>query len=254
MHLQHWQWVVALVGAFSIGLSKTGIAGLGILAAAMFAIALPTRQSVGVVLPILICGDIVAVSAYWRDAVWSHLGRLLPWAALGVILGWLALGHINDSQVSHLIGGALLVLVVLQGRQRIVKRHTAPSEVIENTEPRSPLYAPIIGIAAGFATMIANAAGPIMILYLLTARLPKLQFIGTSAWCFLTLNLFKIPFSYQVGLINAASLPVDAVLAPFAVLGALAGKPILRRIRQEQFELIALALTLAAALRLLLHR
>lgn len=188
MHLQAWQWAVAALAAFGIGLSKTGIPGLGILAIALFAIAMPARESVGVVLPVLIVGDIIAVSLYRRHAVWSHLVRLFPAAAIGVVIGWWALGKLSDQEVARVIGALLILLVVLQ-----TIKLWADSRGKGDTEPKAhPLLAPIMGALGGFATMVANAAGPIMVLYLLAAGLPKMEFIGTSAWYFFVMNLFKV--------------------------------------------------------------
>jgi uncharacterized membrane protein YfcA len=99
--------------------------------------------------------------------------------------------------------------------------------------------------------MVANAAGPIMVLYLLAMRLPKIAFVGTAAWYFFCLNLFKVPFSASLGLINPASLGTSLWLGPFAMLGALVGRPIVQRLNQRVFELIALALTFVAALAML---
>jgi uncharacterized membrane protein YfcA len=243
MHLELWQWALGALGAFLVGLSKTGIPGLGILNVAIFALIFPARESVGLVLVILICGDIVAVSAYRRDASWPHLIRLFPWAAAGVVLGYFALGRVDDAQMRRLIGVILIGLVVFQ-----FIRSRRPAQPDGEARPARPWLAPLTGITAGFTTMVANAAGPVMVLYLLAMRLPKIVFVGTAAWYFLTINLFKVPFSASLGLINPASLGVDLWLAPFAVLGALIGRPIVERLNQRVFELLALALTLVAAL------
>ena len=249
MHLELWQWGLGALGAFLVGLSKTGIAGLGILNVAIFALMLPARQSVGIVLVILICGDIVAVTAYRRHANWHHLWRLFPWAGAGVLLGAVTLGRINDEAVRRLIGAILVVLVLLHlfRRNRPEKSKRDPTEETF----RQHRLAFLAGLFAGFTTMVANAAGPVMILYLLAMHLPKMAFIGTSAWFFLVLNLFKVPFSYSLGLINLSSLQIDLPLAPFAVLGALSGRMIIRHIDQSLFEKLALALTFAAGLRML---
>lgn len=243
MHLELWQWALGALGAFLVGLSKTGIPGLGILNVAIFALVFPARESVGLVLVILICGDIVAVTTYRRDASWPHLLRLFPWAATGVILGYFALGRIDDTQMRHLIGIILLCLVVFQ----YIRSRRAPAPG-SDVPPPAPWLAPIAGITAGFTTMVANAAGPVMVLYLLAMRLPKILFIGTAAWYFLLLNLFKVPFSASLGLINPSSLGVSLLLGPFAMLGALIGRPIAERLNQRLFELIALGLTFVAAL------
>ena len=243
MHLELWQWALGALGALLVGLSKTGIPGLGILNIAIFALVFPARESVGLVLVILICGDLVAVTTYRRDASWPHLIRLCPWAAAGVVLGYFALGRVNDSQMRHLIGVILLCLVVFQFIRS--RRPAAP-----NSEdlPVRPWLAPLAGITAGFTTMVANAAGPVMVLYLLAMRLPKILFVGTAAWYFLILNIFKLPFSASLGLINPSSLSVALWLGPFAILGALIGRPVITRLNQRMFELTALALTFGAAI------
>ncbi len=249
MHLDAWQWVLAILAAAISGLSKGGISGIGILAVPIFALILPARNSVGVVLLILICADIVAVTFYRRHAVWSHLWRLFPWAATGIVLGFFAMGQINDRQVARLIGGILVALVGLQ----FWRKRTAgePDRDIELAPPH-PWLVVTTGILAGFTTMVANAAGPIMILYFLAMRLPKMEFVGTAAWYFLVLNIFKVPFSYSLGLINPASLWIDVKLAPFAVAGVLTGRWLLRFINQDLFEILALIFTLLAGVRLLL--
>ncbi len=246
MHLELWQWALGALGAFLVGLSKSGIPGLGILNVALFALVFPARDSVGLVLVILIFGDVVAVWAYRRDASWPHLLRLFPWAAAGVVLGYLAVGRISDVQMRHLIGVILLALVAFQ-----FMRSRRPARPADEAQPSRPWLAPLTGITAGFTTMVANAAGPVMVLYLLAMRLPKIVFVGTGAWYFLVLNVFKVPFSASLGLINPASLGISFALGPFAVLGALLGRPIVNHLNQRAFELIALALTFVAALNML---
>ena len=100
IHLDAWQWATLVLATFLVGLSKTGISGIGTFAVAIFALVLPARESVGAVLPILICGDIVAVTAYRRHAIWAHLWGLFPWAVAGVILGYAALGRIDAEGVA----------------------------------------------------------------------------------------------------------------------------------------------------------
>ncbi len=246
MHLELWQWALGALGAFLVGLSKTGIPGIGILSVAIFALAFPARESVGMALVILICGDIVAVSSYLHDADWSHLIRLFPWAAIGVVIGYFALGQINDVQMRRVIGGLLVILVTFQFIRS--RRVAKPAEEVQ---PIRPWLAPLTGITAGVTTMLANASGPVMILYLLAMRLPKIAFVGTAAWYFLILNLFKTPFSFALGMINSASLLTALGLGPFAVIGALIGRPILVRMNQRLFEMVALALTLVASLLML---
>ena len=112
-------------------------------------------------------------------------------------------------------------------------------------------YAPMVGVLAGFTTLVANAAGPLMALYLLAMRLPKMEFVGTGAVFFLLLNLFKVPFMVNLGLITTDSFGVNLALAPAVWLGAWAGKQLLQRINQRLFENLALGLAAVAGLHLL---
>lgn len=243
-----WQWLLAGLGAFLIGLSKTGIAGIGILAVAIFASVLPARESVGAVLVTLIAGDVVAVTAYRREVSWAHLWRLFPWTAAGVVVGALALNRIDDTGVRRLIGGILLSLIAIHIFRRMQQNTTSVD--LAEAPPRVWIVG-LTGLMAGFTTMVANAAGPVMIMYLLALRLPKLFFIGTAAWFFLVINLFKVPFSFGLGLITTTSLGISLRLIPIAVLGALSGRRLVHAIDQRLFEQLALGLTLIAAIRLL---
>lgn len=243
--LDPWQWGLAALGAALVGLAKTGIAGLGVLAVAIFATILPARESVGILLVILIFTDFVAVGVYRRDASWQHLVRLFPWAAAGVVIGAMVFGLMNDRLVRTTIGGILVALVALQ----LVRRREGDLPVEEN--PNRWLVAGA-GLSAGFTTMIANAAGPLMVLYLLAMRLPKFTFVGTAAWFFLVLNLFKVPFSLWLGLITPGTFGFSLKLVPFALLGALSGRWVISRMNQRAFETVALILTLVAGVRLLM--
>jgi hypothetical protein len=245
VHLTTWQWIWLALAAFCSGLSKTGIAGLSILPVALFAIALPARASTGALLPLLVCGDIFGVTFYRKHASWPHLWRLFPWVTVGVVAGYFALGRVNNQQIQRMIGLTLLIMVVLQwwrGRQ---------GGDLASRLPHSVWFAGLMGVLAGFTTMVANAAGPVMALYLLAIGLPKLVFIGTGAWFFLCVNAFKVPFSVQLGLITPASLLMDAMLLLPMIPGALLGPRIVKHINQSVFEKMVLLLTLAGVVRLL---
>lgn len=247
IELEVWQWALALVGAACIGFAKTGVVGVGILAIAIFANVLPTKASVGVVLPLLICADAVAVLSYRRHAQWHYLWRLFPWTISGVVIGFLVMERIGNSEVGLITGVVLIVLIGIHAWR--VWRGRSEGEV--PAVPKHFAFAMAMGLTAGFTTMISNAAGPIMILYLLAMRLPKMEFMGTGAIYFLLMNSFKVPFGLSLGIITKESLWFDLKLIPMVIVGALFGRVLLRHINQKLFERLALGFTLIAALRLL---
>lgn len=242
MNFTGGEWCLALLGALLVGVSKTGITGLSLLFVAMFAAVMPAKQSTGVVLPLLILGDVVAFVLYRRHALLSHVWRLVPWAAGGVVIGFYALGRMNEHQTRVAIGAIVVSLTVLHLARRA---GGLPADLA-----LPPWFAWVIGILAGFTSLVANASGPLMVIYLLAMRLPKMEFMGTGAVFFLLMNLFKFPFMVDLGLVNHASLTLNLMLAPAVIVGTVLGRWLLGRIDQRLFENIALGLTLVAGARM----
>jgi uncharacterized membrane protein YfcA len=238
------QWAVVLLSLILVGFSKTGVSGAGTVAIALFALVLPTKSSTGMLLPLLMVGDVVAVASYRRHADWPRLLRLFPWVAAGVVLGALVVDRVDDAQMRRLIGGILLLIIIVH----LWNRRRGP----DTSLAQHRTVAALAGVFSGFTTMTANAAGPIMALYLLAAGLPMLGFLGTSAWFFLTINAFKVPFSVALGLITPATLAFAAATAPAVLVGAAAGRVVIKRMDKTWFERVTLALTVLAAVRLLL--
>jgi uncharacterized membrane protein YfcA len=237
------QWICAVAGALMVGISKTGISGLSVLAVALFAYVVPSsKQASGLVLPLLIFADVVAVLSYRAHAQWRHLWRVFPWTALGVVIGYLALGRISDRATRWLIGGIILALSALSFWRR--RRTTG-------RDAEAPLHGAVaigVGVLAGFVTLIANAAGPLMAIYLLAMRLPKMQYVGTAAMFFMLLNLFKVPFMAALGLVTPASFAFNLYLLPAVLAGTVIGRWLLWRIDQGLFENLVLVLSAVAGL------
>jgi uncharacterized membrane protein YfcA len=240
------QWICAVLGAFMVGISKAGITGLSILSVALFTHVFPSsKQASGLVLPLLIFGDWVAVLSYRTHTQWRFLWKLIPWTAAGVVLGYFALGHISDRTARSIIGLIIVSLCALSYWRslRIQTQETAGTW--------HWTLAAALGVIAGFMTLIANAAGPLMAIYLIAMRLPKMQFMGTAAVFFMVLNLFKVPFMVKLGLITAQSFEFNLMLAPAVLLGALVGRWLFMRINQELFEKLVLGLSAVAGILLI---
>lgn len=242
MTFDTWQWVLAVLAALIVGISKSGIGGLGMLSVVIFAQLMPAKQATGLVLPLLCFGDIVAAATYRQHAKWLHVWRLFPWTAAGVVIGYFALDRVDERQARMMIGGIILTLAVMHVIRRRFSGHEAE---------HGAWFPPTIGVLAGFTTLVANAAGPLMAVYMLAMRLPKMDFVGTGAVFFLLLNFFKVPFMVHLGLINAESFQLNLLLAPIVLMGAWFGRKLVLKIDQRAFENIALALSVVAGLKLL---
>jgi uncharacterized membrane protein YfcA len=235
-------WTVLVSAAILVGFAKTAIGGIGALATALFATVLPARQSSGALLPLLIAGDIVAVASYRRHADWPTLWRLFPSVAAGVVVGAGFVAEADDTLMRRTIGVLLVGLVALTLVQRKLR-----TPLVVTGRAASIVF----GLMAGFTTMVANAAGPVMAIYLLATGTSMLGFLGTGAWFFFIVNLFKVPFSLALGLIDFGSVRLDAQLLPALLVGALIGRLVVRRLNQSAFEALVLFFTAAASINLL---
>lgn len=239
-------WVVLGVAAVVVGFAKTAIGGLGTVAVAMYAAVLPARESTAALLLLLLVGDVVAVSRYRHDADWPLLRHLLPGVLPGLVLGTALLAVVDDQVLRRGIGVVILLLVALQlGLRR---------RPLDTGGPARGWSGPArvaSGLAAGFTTMVANAGGAVMTLYLVGQGVDKRRFLGTAAWFFLGVNLAKLPFSIGLGLLQPAMLVTTLVLTPLVLLGALVGIRVVQRIGQRSFDVAVLAASAISAVALL---
>ena len=165
-------------------------------------------------------------------------------ALTGVFVGWSLMQRISDTTFKPLVGTIILILTVLQ----LVRLYRP--DLYERV-PHQLWFAWFMGLLAGVTTMLANAAGPIMALFLIAVALPKFELVGTSAWFFLIINCLKVPFSVQLGLIHPSTLTFNAILIPAVASGLFTGRWCVTRISQRIFDALLLAFVAIAALRLI---
>jgi len=227
------------MAALLVGFTKTSVGGVGILAVLLMALAIPGKASPGVLLPMLIVADIFAVIYYRRHCNWGILLKLLPYAAVGIVIGYLAVDRISAEVFEKFIGATILFMLIFE--ILVPARRDAPA-----------VLTAFVGIFAGIATMMANAAGPIFGVYLLQMGLPKNEFVGTRSWYFLILNIFKIPFSANLGLITVETLKLDLMFVPVLFVGAYLGYKVLGMLNMAAFKWLIRAAVLLSATKLLL--
>ncbi|MEM6814925.1 MAG: sulfite exporter TauE/SafE family protein [Bacteroidota bacterium] len=227
-----------------IGLSKSGIKGIAMLAVALLALAYEAKASTGLLLPILIGADVFAVMYYHRHADWGHLIRLVPWMAAGVLIGvWVGADLPEDVFKQGMAGVILFSVGFMFWWDRSSKQ-----------VPKSRIFAPVMGLAAGFATMVGNLAGAFSNIYFLAMRLPKNQFIGTAAWLFFMINLFKLPFHIWVwGTITWDSGLISLKIFPSVIVGFIIGVRLVRLIKDDGYRRMILLLTALGAVAIFLR-
>jgi uncharacterized membrane protein YfcA len=232
-------WILILVAAFVIGLAKAGIKGIDMVNITIMAIVFGGKTSTGIVLPLLCVADILAVKYYHRHAEWKHFWKLLPWMVLGILIG-VFVGKDLEEFYFRKVMATIIVLTVIILLWLEVKK--------VSSLPHNKLFVATMGLAAGFTTMLGNLAGAFSNIYFLATGMLKNNFIGTAAWIFLVINLFKLPFQiiYWKN-ITTASLRIDVMLLPALLLGFFAGVKIVARIKDSSYRRVVFVLTIIGA-------
>lgn len=240
-----FQLLIAFAGACSLGLSKAGFPGLSIINVFIIAELFGAKNSVGIILPLLIACDFAVYPLFRKFASWRQAAHLFPPVIVGVIIGWQLLGTIDETAARRTLGAIVIIMLALQ----LLRNHRAG--FLENL-PNSRLFYWGSGLGMGVATTLANAAGPVYGIYGLVRKMPKEEFLGISARLFLFVNLFKVPFNAQLEIITAETLKLDLALLPGILIGVLIGKTLVVKIPQDAFNWLIIAFTLLAGLRLTL--
>ena len=244
-------YVVGVIAALIVGLSKTALPGAGLLATPLLAMVFTGRLIPGATLPILLLADVFAVWWYRRSTRWDLLKPFAPWVAVGFAAGaafFIAVGS-GGRALNITIGVIILVVVALQGLR--MARRVQP---VAPTMGADAFY----GTSGGFATFVSNNAGPILNSHLLRLGLDKHELVGTSAWFYFTVNVAKIPiylalgwWSTGGGFFTADSLRFDLLLVPAVVVGVVVGRRLFDRLPQELFLVVVLVFAAAGAIKLI---
>ena len=239
--LTQWIWVAA--AAFLTGFSKMGLSGVMTIIIPVMASLFGGKESTGIMLPILLTGDVFAVAYYKQHAQWYAIKRLLLWAVIGLAIGAVVGNFVSDRQFKTIIAVLVMICVGL-----LIWIETKGSGL---AVPEKAWFYALAGVASGFATMIGNAAGPIMSIYLVAMGYRKNNFIGTYAWFFLIINALKVPIQvllwHNITLSNAT---LAGMMIPAVALGAVLGAIIVKKINEKPFRYLVIGMTAIAAVRL----
>ncbi len=233
-------WILAFGAAVIIGLSKAGIKGIAVLNVTLMALAFGAKESTGLVVPLLILADILAVVYYNRFTQWNYVFKLLPWMVFGVLIGVLIGKDLPERFFK--IGMSIIIIITVFMMYWWDRKKT-------KTVPTHWTFASSIGTIAGITTMVGNLAGAFSNIYFLAMRLPKNHFIGTAAWLFLIVNVIKLPFHFFVWeTISVSSLSLNLKLLPGILLGFFIGVRFIKFIKEAFFRKMILVLTAVGAI------
>lgn len=237
-------WALAFTAALVIGLSKAGIKGIAIVNVTLMALAFDAKASTGIVVPLLVVGDIFAVIYYNRHANWWYIARFLPWIIVGILIGVFVGNDLNEFIFK--IAMAIIILISVAMMYWWDRRKS-------KNVPTHWAFAGLVGTMAGITTMIGNLGGAFSNIYFLAMRVPKNEFIGTAAWLFLIINLIKMPFHIFVWeTVTLETLLFDLKLIPGIIIGIFIGFRLVKLIREDFYRKMILVLTALGAVMILI--
>ena len=237
---------LACLGALCLGVSKTGFPGLAIVNVLLIAELFGAKNSVGIILPMLIVCDLLVYPLFRKYASWKMVWPLVPVTLAAVVGAWLLLDALNDQTARRVIGIIILFMLILQ----LVREFRR--EFLEHL-PDSLIFRWFSCLLIGVSTMLVNAAGPVYSIWALVHRMKKEDFLGVGARFFLLVNVFKVPFLGQLELINPESLHLNALLLPALISGILLGKQLIHLVPQRAFEILLYGFSALATIRLLFY-
>ncbi len=234
------QWIIALLAALFVGLNKSGLSGIDVIIVTLLIFLFGGRASTGILMPLLIAGDIMAVFYYHRHAQWKYMKILLPWMIGGVLVGVYFGKDLPEETFRQWMSAIIFGTTIL-----MFWWNTRKTQKVPNNKP----FAATMGFAAGFTTMVGNLAGAFSNIYFLAMKLPKQNFIGTASWLFLIINLVKLPFHIFVWeTIDMQTLAIDLRLLPAIIVGFLIGVGIIKKTPDIFFRKMILVLTAIGAI------
>lgn len=221
--------------AFLLGVSKSGIKGIASLIVTGLALVYGAKNSTGILMPLLLVGDVFAITYYKRHVQKEYIVKMLPWMVIGVLIGVVGGQYITESLFKYGMAIIILFSVGLMYYWENKKDKTIPSHWT---------FTSSMGLLAGFTTMIGNLAGAFSNIYFLAMRLPKNNFIGTAAWLFFIINAFKVPFHiWTWETMNSTSLQISLQLVPFVIIGLVAGVFLVKKIENDSYRKLILLFT-----------
>jgi uncharacterized protein len=253
-------WLLVGFSVFLIGVAKSGFgSGVGLIPVPLMVIAMariPGAGSdlvLGLMLPLLMAGDLIAIYQYRRLFSLNIVKRLFIGTAVGVVLGGVLLWWLRH-QKSERLAEALIQIEIGFESMLLVGLHFY--RIWRGTARRllpEPLRGLLTGSFAAVSSTLAHAAGPIISLYLLPLNIDRQLFVGTSAIYFFALNSAKLPAYWLAG--QFAKFPPMLVLKclPIVLAGAVFGVWLNRRISDRLFGTVVYAVTFVLGIYILIE-
>jgi uncharacterized membrane protein YfcA len=236
-------YVVGALAVFIVGLSKGGFAGAGVVSTPMLALVTGPVAAIGIMLPILIIQDTIAVAMYRRTFCRKILIAMIPGAAAGVCLAYLFAAHVPEWAVELALGLVSLVFSLNQLKGQLGAGAGPPPVKDHNI-----WFGFLSGLGSGVTSTIAHAGSPPFQIYVMPKRLDREMYVGTSVLFFAAMNWMKVPAYLALGQLSRSQLQVTLVFVPLAIFSSWLGVRLVRSIDVETFNTVISVILLGVSL------
>lgn len=238
-------WLLIFMAGAFIGANKTGVVGISLISIPILAAVFGGKASTGVLLPMLIAADVIAIVSFRKSIRWNELLGILPWTLAGIGIALFVGDLIADSVFKICIASVVFLVLIF-----MITREFRGQ--LSSLKPHWYLNA-AVGLLGGFSSMIGNAAGPVIAVYFLSRNLDKNEFIATRAWFFWIINLLKVPLHIFVWkTITFESLSFNLMMTPAIVIGAFTGFYLVKKIPEKPYRIFLICITAVSSLFLII--
>ena len=156
-------YFIASIGVILFGISKGGFAGpASILAIPVMSLGMSPITAAGILLPILIVMDFIAMYFYWNKWDINNIKIIIPPAIIGILIGGLTFEFISSNTIRIIVGIICILFVFLTIFQ---KNNT----FFKPTKNKGIFWSSI----SGYTSCIIHAGGQPLSFFLLPQKLNK---------------------------------------------------------------------------------
>ena len=238
-----WTFGAVACAIITVGFSKGGMAGVGVLGVPIMALVMSPVQAAGILLPILLASDAISLWTWWGSWDKRTLILMLPGAVGGIGIGWLTAAYVSDDAVRLIVGVIALVFVLRWITQSKERRAVAANQ--------NPKAAGFWGTVAGYTSFVAHAGGVPYQVYTMPLNMDPKLLTGTSVMFFAIVNALKLIPYFALGQFDGTNLATSAILTPLAIVATLGGAALIKMMRPSIFYPLTYGLILLVSFKLI---
>ena len=234
-------YIISAIGVFIFGIAKGGFAGpISLLAVPLMSLSMSPLKAAGILLPLLVIMDIIAIYIFWKKWDLKILKIIVPASMIGIFFGAFTFQYTSENQIRLIVGIITILFVIIS----VVQKNNL---LLKPTNKKGYFWAS----TSGYTSFLIHAGAPPMNFYMLPLKLDKITYIGTATYAFFIINIVKLIPYYFLDLLAPSNLKISISLVPIAVISVLIGYHLQKKISEKIFFNLIYILLFIAGLKLI---